>query len=56
MEKKIKKPVYSLEEQQKAKSFIECIDANSLTFMVQHMLHEHSDIFLPMLVVGEVQL
>lgn len=55
MEKE-KKPVFSLEEQQKAKSFVECIDSNSLTFMVQHMLQEHSDIFLPMITIGEVKL
>lgn len=49
MDKKIKKPEFSLEDIQKAKSFVECLDGNSLTFMVQHMLREHSDIFLSMI-------
>lgn len=54
--KKDNKITFTVEEQQKAKSFIDVLDANSLTFMVQHMLKEHSDIFLPMITVGEVKL
>lgn len=56
MNKSSKKITFSLEEQQKAKAFVEILDSNSLTFMVQHMLREHSDIFLPMITVGEVKI
>lgn len=50
------KTTFTLEEQQKAKAFIEVLDANSLTFMVQHMLRYHSDVFLPMITFREVKI
>lgn len=51
-----KKITYSIDEQIKAKSFVECLDPDSLTFMVKHMLSEHSDIFLPMITFKEVKI
>lgn len=49
MNKKKQMPEFSLEDIQKAKTFVECLDGYSLTFMVQHMLREHSDVFLPLI-------